>query len=201
MVLGQINDRIPTSSGFYMFIPGFSGNTAFPLFMNSSCASLRWKQSDISYYCWLLESNRKGSALKQLVLCNWLFNNVYFPRAVYPQKEAAKTKCTYLCRHLHWSPLDAKWGFSQKKINGGLFSFLFHLQWTLYLFVSKETYSISHDTSRTIFIGKISSWKMAFVLKLKFNIEQQEIHGKQGRKRGKKVEREGRNKGEKEGRG
>lgn len=92
MTLGQINDRVPASPGFYMFIPGFSGKTAFPLFMNSSCASLQWKQSDISYYCWLLESNWKGSALKQLVLCNRLFNNVYFPRAVYPQQEAAKTK-------------------------------------------------------------------------------------------------------------
>lgn len=109
MALGQINERVPTSPGFNMFIPGFSGKIAFALFMNSSCASLQWKQSDISYYCWLLESNCKGSALKQLVLCNWLFNNVYFPRAVYPQKEAAKTKYVlYLSRHLHWSPLDAK---------------------------------------------------------------------------------------------
>lgn len=110
MALGQINDRVPASLGFYMFIPGFSGKTAFPLFMNSSCASLQWKQSDISYYCWLLESNCKGSALKQLVLCNWLFNNVYFPRAVYPQKEAGKTKYVlYLSRHLHWTLLDTKW--------------------------------------------------------------------------------------------
>lgn len=135
--------RVPTSPGFTMFIPGFSGKIAFPLFMNSSCASLQWKQSDISYYCWLLESNCKGSALKQLVLCNWLFNNVYFPRAVYPQKEAAKTKYVlYLSRHLHWTPLDAKGEFSQKKIKGRLLIF-YSVCNELYVFMNKETWSIS----------------------------------------------------------
>lgn len=173
MALGQINDGVPNSPGFCVLIPGFSGKMAFSLFMNSSCASLQWKLCDISYYSWLLKSNSKGSVLKQLVLCNWLFNNVYFPRAIYPQKEAAKTKYVlYLSRHLHRTPLHAKWEFTQKKIKGALLIF-FSIPFAINSVPFREQRNLFHFLwylKDYFHLGKISSQKMVLVLKLKFNI-------------------------------
>lgn len=156
---------------FHAYSRAFWEGLFHPWWINTACSALQWKQNDTSPSDWLLESNCTDRVLKQLALCNWLVNNVYFPRAVCSPKEAAGTKYVlYPSSHLHRSLVDAPQEFPQNKIKAGLLYHSFGREAAL-LHEKHSVFYVLWYIRDGFHLGEISS-QMALVLRLKSSIYQ-----------------------------